>query len=95
MAVLFLTQQQAPVYISEAKVPVPGEPVGPIVPEQPTVPADPVPSPDPAPPGEPMPPSVPEPDPDRDVPIDPPAAGRIAMQPALLREERAGSGHTL
>ena len=58
----------------EMKVPMPSDPVGPIVPEQPSVPADPVPSPDPSPPGEPLPPSVPEPDPDRDVPIDPPDA---------------------
>jgi hypothetical protein len=70
MAVLCLARQQVP----EAKVPVPGEPVGPIVPEPPTVPADPVPSPDPTPPGDPVPPSVPQPDPDRDVPIDPPGA---------------------
>jgi hypothetical protein len=72
MAVLCLALQQAPVHIPELKVPVPGEPVGPIVPEPPTVPSDPVPSPDPTPPGDPVPPSVPEPDPDRDVPIDPP-----------------------
>ena len=74
MAVLFLAQQQVPVHVTEAKVPVPGEPVGPVVPDAPTVPSDPVPSPDPAPPGDPMPPSVPEPDPDRDVPIEPPGA---------------------
>ncbi len=67
-----VAQQQVPVSLTELKVPVPGEPVGPIVPEHPTVPADPVPSPDPTPPGDPVPPSVPEPDPDRDVPIDPP-----------------------
>jgi hypothetical protein len=78
MAVLCLAQQQAPVHIPELKVPTPGEPVGPIVPEPPTVPADPVPSPDPSPPGDPVPPSVPEPDPDRDVPIDPPGAPQTA-----------------
>ena len=78
MAVLCLAQQQVPVHIAELKVPVPGEPVGPIVPEPPTVPADPVPSPDPGPPGDPVPPSVPEPDPDRDVPIDPPGLPQTA-----------------
>ncbi len=72
MALLCIAQQQVPVALTEMKVPVPGEPVGPIVPEAPTVPADPVPSPDPSPPGDPVPPSVPEPDPDRDVPIEPP-----------------------
>jgi hypothetical protein len=35
-------------------------------------------SPDPGPPGDPMPPSFPEPDPDRDVPIDPPGAPQTA-----------------
>jgi hypothetical protein len=75
MAVLCLSQQQVPVALSpQLKVPNPGEPIGPIVPDAPTVPSDPVPSPDPTPPGNPIPPSVPEPDPDRDVPIDPPGA---------------------
>ncbi len=72
MAVLCLAQQQVDVPLTDLKVPTPGEPVGPIVPDAPTVPADPVPSPDPSPPGDPIPPSVPEPDPDRDVPIEPP-----------------------
>lgn len=70
MALLCLAQHQVPVHM--VIPPVPGDPGGPIVPEPPTVPADPVPSPDPAPPGEPVPPSIPEPDPDRDVPIEPP-----------------------
>jgi hypothetical protein len=72
MALLCLAQQQAPVHVAEAKVPVPSEPVGPIVPQPPSVPADPVPSPGPVPPGNPSPPSIPEPDPDRTVPIEPP-----------------------
>jgi hypothetical protein len=50
------------------KVPQPGEAPTPIVPETPTVPAEP----DPVPATEPVGPTVPEPDPDRDVPIDPP-----------------------
>jgi hypothetical protein len=64
----------APVAPPQLKVPTPSEPVGPIVPETPSVPADPVPAPDIAPPGDPLPPSVPEPDPYRDVPIEPPEA---------------------
>jgi hypothetical protein len=72
VAVLCLAQQQVDVPPTQMKVPMPGEPVGPIVPDAPSVPADPVPSPDPSPPGDPMPPSVPQPDPDRDVPIEPP-----------------------
>jgi len=66
---LVLTAQQP-----QMKVPMPSDPVGPIVPEPSTVPSDPVPSVDPSPPGSPEPPSVPEPDPDRSVPIDPPDA---------------------
>jgi len=58
----------------QLKVPMPADPVGPVVPQPPVVPADPVPSPEPAPPGDPVPPSIPQPDPDRDVPIEPPAA---------------------
>jgi hypothetical protein len=50
------------------KVPQPGEAPTPIVPETPSTPMqpDPIPTPDP------VPPSIPEPDPDRDVPIEPP-----------------------
>lgn len=84
-----------PVAAPQLKVPIPGQPAGPVVPEIPTVPSDPVPAPDVAPPGDPVPPSVPEPDPDRDVPIEPPdapqttrsvcapAAGTASVQRAL------------
>jgi hypothetical protein len=57
----------------DLKVPQPGEAPTPIVPETPITPyePDPIPTPDPAPP------SVPGPDPDRDVPIEPPDAPQI------------------
>jgi hypothetical protein len=53
----------------DLKVPQPGEAPTPIVPETPSVPSEPdlVPAP------EPVGPTVPGPDPDRDVPIEPPA----------------------
>ncbi len=54
------------------KVPQPGEAPTPVVPDTPSVPTEP----DPVPATEPVGPSVPEPDPDRDVPIEPPAAPR-------------------
>jgi hypothetical protein len=50
------------------EVPQPAEAPTPIVPETPSVPSEP----DPMPAPEPVGPSVPGPDPDRDVPIDPP-----------------------
>jgi hypothetical protein len=52
----------------DLKVPQPGETPTPIVPETPSVPMEPDPMPTPDPIG----PTVPGPDPDRDVPIDPP-----------------------
>jgi hypothetical protein len=54
----------------QMKVPSPGEPPTPIVPDAPVVPADP----DPVTTPSPAPPSVPQPDPERDVPIEPPDA---------------------
>lgn len=57
----------------QLKVPAPSEDPTPVVPEPGFVP-DPEPTPQPGPPGDPQPPSVPAPDPERDVPIDPPGA---------------------
>jgi hypothetical protein len=51
------------------EVPQPSEPPTPVVPDTPSVPADP----DPVPAPSPTPPSVPGPDPQRDVPIEPPS----------------------
>ncbi len=53
----------------DLKLPQPGESPTPIVPATPSVPS----GPDTVPAIDPLPPSVPGPDPDRDVPIDPPA----------------------
>jgi hypothetical protein len=57
----------------DLKVPQPGEAPTPIVPETPSTPMEP----DPVPATDPIPPSIPEPDPDRDVPIEPPDAPQV------------------
>jgi hypothetical protein len=61
---LLTTARAAP----QLEVPQPGEAPTPIVPETPSVPTEP----DPVPAPEPVGPTVPGPDPDRDVPIEPP-----------------------
>lgn len=52
------------------KVPQPGEAPTPVVPETPSTPT----TPDPVPAPEPVGPTIPGPDPERDVPIEPPEA---------------------
>jgi hypothetical protein len=57
----------------DLKVPQPGESPTPIVPETPMTPMEP----DPVPATDPIPPTIPEPDPDRQVPIEPPAPPQV------------------